>query len=211
MSIIGVMSGVAVVGFSALADGAEIKGTVGLLEDRLDLFQLEVMNELYEKNTIHFWPDYLMVESEVLNPSLELFVKGVGEYPCESDTARLSATVKDGPVFLTKKEGNGSSLESFLLSENETFCVDFASSEDLEWQYQLSSGSERSNVIRFAHFNGDRSDLSDPIKLLSEDEIKIEFKSPYGQKNLYKNDLLLEEVGFLIKNSVDELEWNLSL
>ena len=52
----------------------------------------------------------------------------------------------------------------------------------MEWSYQLSKDADKSNILRFIHFNLNREDLANPVYISSGEGEFITIKAPYAKK-----------------------------
>jgi len=210
IAIISIMSGVVVVGFQSFSDSVKAQETGAVIGDYLKQLELEIAQSQYEKTTVSFLPDYLMVISHVNDPEIDLEIKGFGLNPCLEGEVVVSISTNGNPAYVTKTDENGDSLEVLVFDENGVICVDFLSAKELNWNFQAHYQSQSSDALRFFHFNLNREDVSDPFKIISGLDYQVEFETPYGQQRLILEDEeVFDEVSLLLENSVEGVEWAL--
>ena len=175
ISIIAVLSVGAYVGFRGTGDTLLAREAAGIVQDTVKITEMEILKDDYEKSTIYFLEDYLVIISEPEGKSLELTL----DNSC-TDGHNISFS-SDGN--LTKKDSNGNLIESKSVSSGESECVAFKNSEQIGWNYQLSSAGEVSDVIRFLHFNVDREKETN-IKITSNEGKYMSIEAPYSKKTL---------------------------
>jgi len=206
VTIIAILATAATVGFRYLGDTLRTKQAGGVIVDTIKELELELLQNYYKKSTLYFLPDYLVVVSEPEEVALEMTWNGMN-----GDCGEIK--IKDSGNFTkTNEEGAVIAIESVTATDlaPDTKCVDFRDSEDREWHYQIISGSEKSALIRFIHFNIDRDNPSG-ITLATSDsgdsvsDYKLELSAPYATKQKYKHDAVTDEsIDLEIRNSDDQ-------
>lgn len=190
IAIIAIMSTTAVVSFGSFDQTLKVKETGEVIQDTVKRLELEVSRGQYFKNRLVFEKDFLAVESQEENAILPLNYLGLGEGSCNADEIALEIGEGEAPVYLRKIEENGNDLEIKVEKFNKTTCIkDFMMAKEREWGYQLFTENQKSNIIRLIHFNLNRSNLMDPIRIESGTEYTLELKSPYGKKQIYKGQV----------------------
>jgi four helix bundle protein len=178
-AIIAIMSVSGVVGFRYMGDTLRTKEAAGVITDTVKKAEMEIMREEYAKNTIHFLSDYLVIVSEPADKSLGLTV---------SDCTEGRQLNYGSNGNLVKTDGDGNRLEIKTVASGTNDCIiDFPSSDETEWRYQLTDSSSPdtkfSDIIRFIHFNVDRVNLSD-IKVTGGEGKTVAIEAPYGKKTI---------------------------
>ena len=186
VSIIAVLSVSAVVGFRYMGDTLRTKEAKGIITDTIKKVELEMIRESYQKSTINFLEDYLVVVSEPEENNLEL---------------TLGASCSNGHNIefgsdgnLIKKDGEGETLSAKTVVSGTDECVEFTESSETEWQYQIISNGDQSNIIRFIHFNINRTNPSG-ITISSGVGATMAIEAPYAKKTLSTDPISLEISG----------------
>jgi prepilin-type N-terminal cleavage/methylation domain-containing protein len=170
VTIIALMSVGAVVGFGKMGDTMRTKEAASAVKDIVKKTELEILKEDYKKSTIHFLSDYIVIVSEPENVNLNLDY-GIG---CLTTTETTSQN-------LIKKDDKGNLLESLTIPPLPT-CTGFQESNETGWQYQLRTGGSVSNVVRFVHFNLNRTE---PSRIILSDTTKtLTIEAPYAKKTI---------------------------
>lgn len=189
VAIVGIMASSVVIGFNSFGETVRTKETAGVITDLIKRLELEMIRRDYTKQTVHFEEDYLAVEAhvegEVSDTSFSLKWLGTGG-SCSPDEEVLEIENKQPtPVYLAKRDQYGNNLEIQPISPGppEYECVDFLNSEETEWQYQVFSGSQGSQIIRFLHFNIRRDSGNQPA--LNSNNYTLEISAPYASKEIY--------------------------
>lgn len=176
-----------VVGFTQLGEILRIREVKGLMQDVIKQEELKVLRGDFEKVVIHYYEDYLVVEEYLENADLDLDIASC-VLPFDVNNYQLVFD-SDQDSNLTKLDHEGEILEIKSVSAGSTECINFndpnQNPSDIEWAFQLTSGSDESNVIRFIHFNLKR----DLQKFMSIDPAdagaKVEISAPYGKKRVF--------------------------
>ena len=183
VAIISIMAASVVVGFGSFESTVRTRETAGVISDTLKNLELEMIRRDYVKQTVHFEPEYLIVETQVENQTLGLKWNGPGGC-AEGEELEITNTVSPTPVYLARRDRYGNNMEiNAFTGASETACVDFAESEETEWQYQLFTGADRSQVIRFIHFNVRRGDKD--VVSIQNNDVTLEISAPYAGKKYY--------------------------
>jgi len=203
VSIIAVLATAASVGFRYLGDTLRTKQAGGVIADTIKELEMELLQNYYEKSTLYFLLDYLVVVSEPEEATLGITWNGFNTTGC-ADMGEIGFE-SDGN--LTKTDEDGGTLAITSVQENSQECVSFKDSADSEWNYQIQSGSDKSALVRFIHFNVDRTNPSG-ITLASSvvgeevSDYKLELSAPYATKQKYKQNVLTDEaIDLEIRNS----------
>ncbi len=195
ISIMAIMSVTVVVSFNGLAEKIRVKETAGVIKDLIKQLELEVLNDDYQQNIIHFESDFLVVKSQAKGSNLTLNYEGMSPDGCEVNAVGLSVSDVEGEVELHRNDDKGNPLEVTTLSEQELHCVEFQSSKKLEWAFQLKSESDTSNVIRLIHFNLNRYNLKHTVQIESGNEYELVIEAPYAKEHfLLDNEKFLDAV-----------------
>ncbi len=175
ISIIAIMSVVGVVGFRGSGDTLVTRQVKGIIEDTVKIAELEIQGDEYEKSTIHFLSNYLVIVSEPEDISLNL---SLGSVDGDCHNVEIES---DGSLI--KKDSEDNPIEAINVEENDTVCIDFMNSMETEVRYQIASGGEQSEVVRFIHFDVKREKPTGVI--LSGDTSKtLEISAPYSKKKV---------------------------
>lgn len=208
-----IMSVSSVVGFGYLGDILRVRGVTGLIADTVRQEELKVLRGDFESATVHFLTDYMVIEEFAEDAELQLTLNKNG--PCVP-VGNYEILISDSGN-LTKKDGDGAILKIESVTPPSK-CIIFKNSKDTEWQYQLTSGNEFSNVIRFIHFNIQREDLknseelSNPVYISSGNDSKVVISAPYAKKNIYDdNSKSVGWVELTVKDSNDNSQETLTV
>lgn len=187
VAVIGVMAGSVVVGFNGFGQTVRIQETGGVLTDTLKRLELETIRRDYEKSTVHFEENFLVLESEVEGQTLTLNYFGPDDCPAGEVKIEVDATSQ---VSLAQRDeyGNNMEISSYGPSGLEEVCINFLDAPETEWQYQAFNSGNKSQVIRFLHFNI-RRDSADPVTV-SSNPYTLEISAPYAKKVFYNADLV---------------------
>ncbi len=187
MAIISIMSATTVIGFNRFSESVQVRETAGLLKDRLQALELEVLEGDYEDNTVHFLRNYLVIESELPNASLSLDFSLTA---CAGDPGFNISTTE--PVQLSRQNEFGETLDLSTYSSDVAICPDFTNQDEPSLEYSLFNNTQWSNKLRFMHFNVQGLDSAQPVSLVDE-AIRLEINGPYAKKTVYRSDS--EELG----------------
>ncbi|MBN2086950.1 four helix bundle protein [Candidatus Peregrinibacteria bacterium] len=173
ISIIAIMTVAGVVGFRGSGDTLVVKQVKGIIEDTVKTLELEIIGDEYEKSTMHFLPNFLVVVSEKGDESLDLSLGA------DCTNGQLINIENDGSLIKRDKEGNP--LESKNVSSGTTECIAFNNSSEIEEHYQLSSAGAISPIIRFIHFDV-RREKPAGVVLSGDTDETMEISAPYAKK-----------------------------
>lgn len=182
VGIVALLSISSVVGFGYLGDTLKVREVTGVMADTIAQEELKVLRGDFEKVTIHFFKDYMVVDEQAEDATLTLTLEGdyaSGHEIRSSDSGNLAQTDEEGSI-LQIKSVSGSDLEPIPFKEEDDVA-------EIEWSYQLTSVSDLSNIIRFIHFNLQRENLNNPIFIIGNADSKIEITAPYGKKTVYSS------------------------
>lgn len=182
VAIIAIMSVSSVVGFRYMGEGLRKQETKGIISDLIKRTELEILRGDYAKSTINFLKDFLVIDGDLGDQNIELTLSSscTGGYEISSDT----------PGTLYKKDIDGNVLDAGFISGNT--CIAFNESEEREWQLQVITADSHSNILRFIHFNVNRENLNNPIKINDGDDATLEIEAPYAKKILSTTPITLE-------------------
>ncbi len=193
VAIISIMSGSVVIGFNSFAQTVRLQETAGVITDMIKNMELEMIRRDYVKQTIHFEPDYLVVEAEVESQNPDLLLSWISSTnKCNPGEEELNINNKSAnTIYLAKRDKNANNMEikAFRHSYKTFECITFKDSEETEWQYQLFESGNRSQIIRFLHFNIRRGN-SDPVEITSGNNYTLEITAPYASKTFYSGTTL---------------------
>ena len=180
VAIVAVMSVSTVVGFGYFGDVMRSREVAGIISDTLKQEELKVLRGDFESVTIYLLADYMIIEEVLEDSSFSLNFNGTAcasGYQIEFE--------EDGNLI--QKDEDGAILK--IESVTPTKCIEsFKDSEDIEWSYQLTSGNEFSDIVRFVHFNIQRDNSDNPISITSGVGSKILISAPYAKKTFYSNN-----------------------
>ena len=142
ITIIAVMTIGAVVGFRGTGDTLVVRQAAGIIEDTIKIAEMEVMNDEYESNEIHFLPEYIAIVSEVEGSSLDLSIGVINELIAGDE----------GNLVISDKEGNPIGTQPVEIGP---IMADFSMGMDLERQYQLSERTETDQTLHEPGRTGD--------------------------------------------------------
>lgn len=196
VSIIAILSVSAVVGFGYLGDILKAREVTGFLGDVVKQEELKVLRGDFESTTVHFLDNYLVIESYAEDASLELTL---GDSVDCADGHNINIPIGGN---LTQKDDEGTVMQIKTVLPGTAECIQFADSKQLEWNYELSSGDQQSNLLRFVHFNLKRENLNNPIAVITEVGARVEIVAPYGKKNVYnKSGSLTDSVEITVEDA----------
>lgn len=197
ISIIAVMAVSTTVGFRYLGDTLRTKQAAGVITDTIKRLELELLQNEYEKSRIYFATDYLVVVSEVEGSTLVLTWNQV-------DTDNNCPEIGIGSDGnLTKSNEDSEIIAVSTVSAETEVCQDFNGSSDREWNYQIMSGSEESDIIRLIHFNVNRENPSGIT--IDSNTVTLEISAPYAKKRFYdENGDLISSLSINILSSDEE-------
>jgi len=201
VAIVAVLSVSSVIGFGYLGNTLKAREAAGFVSDLVKQEELKVLRGDFAKAVIHFLPDYLVIEEWPPDATdyLNLGSTTCNNVPPDKHIEYKIEFSKAGN--LTKKNGDGDVLEVKPVDAiNSPICVPFKTASDTEWSYQLTSGDQSSAILRFVHFNLQRDNTQNSLKLLSGYGSKAVINAPYGRKRLidekgFTKDSLLITVG----------------
>lgn len=178
ISIVAILSVSSVLGFGYLGQILRVRESAGFLSDVVKQEELKVLRGDFDKAVVHFLTHYLAIEEWPTGSPLRLDLGGA----CgESGYGISYLAIPAGS--LVKKNGDGEVLQITSATVAGTPCIEFKDSEDLEWNYQLTSGDQVSPVLRFVHFNLDRSNPQNANHIVNLS--RMEIIAPYGKKRFY--------------------------
>lgn len=184
VSIIAILSISSIVGFGYLGDMLKARQATGLLADIVKQEELKVLRGDFDKVVVHFFKNYLVLESYVGDEAYKL-TKGVTD--CSADDVNLELP---GDGNLTQKDEDGGiiKIETVVAPPPppSTYkCAEFYGSEETEWNYQFTGDNGISNQVRFVHFNIQRESVSSPLSISIHAGSRVEILAPYGKKKVY--------------------------
>lgn len=180
VAIVAVMSVSTVVGFGYFGDVMRSREVAGIISDTLKQEELKVLRGDFESATIHFLDDYMVIEEVLEDSSFSLNLGDV----CGIEAYQIEFT-ENGNLIQKDEDGAILKIESVVSPSK---CIElFKDSEDIEWQYQLTSGNEFSDIVRFVHFNIRRDNLDNPISVVSGNDSKVVINAPYAKKTFYNS------------------------
>lgn len=188
VAIMAIMASTVVIGFNSFGQTIQLQETVGVITDRVKALELETIRRDYQKNIINFEENFMVVESKVVDATLELDYKGIG-VGCDPEEVALGIENVSGTVQLAKRDSEGNNLEITPYTSDETACIDFSEADEDEWRYQLFNTSEKSHEIRLIHFNIRRDLGSELPKIKSGTNYTLEISAPYSKKVFYDDDV----------------------
>jgi four helix bundle protein len=183
ISIVALLSAGAVLGFGNLGTTLREKEVVGFLGDTIQQEELKVLRNDLSKARIHFLRDFLVIEEWTSDSVPTLSLDGLCSGSADDKNRKISYSSGN----LTQKDGEGNVIAVKNVTAG-TPCITFDSSQDLEWNYQLKTegGAKASPLIRFVHFNLQRSHSENFFSIGSNTGSILEIQSPYGKKRLFK-------------------------
>jgi len=190
VAIISIMSGTVVLGFNSFGQTVRVRETAGVITDLIKNMELGMIRRDYKKQTIHFAPDYLVTEAEAEEQDPDLLLSWNGPSGTCGNAEELAIQNNSlSVVYLAKRDNHENNMEINPISPGAvTECINFKNSEEPEWQYQLFSGSKKSQTIRFLHFNIRRDDQSNlPAIEQGPPTYTLEISAPYAGETFYKN------------------------
>jgi len=199
VAIIAIMASTVVIGFGSFEKTVRTQETAGVISDTIKNLELEMIRRDFVKQTVNFEANYLVIEAEVENQTLDL--KWNREGSC-GDDEELEITNPSGlPVYLAQRDKYGNNMQiDAITTTSDTVCVDFLGSDETEWRYQLFSGSDRSQTIRFVHFNIKRDGNPDN-PAIQPNSYTLKITAPYGSKEFYNSgSLITNPVALLVQN-----------
>ena len=183
ISILGILATSAVVGFSYFGEGIKAQEVVGLIEDTIEQSQLAVLNGDYEKTELNFLENFLVAVDEPKDASLDLAPDLSGTCT-ETGQSGYWLRTTDGGV-LNKRDESGRLLNVVTLAARGQVCITgFEDAREIQWQYQLTSNSDYSPVVRFVHFNRGTAFALD----VSNGPYRMELLAPYAKKKVYDDE-----------------------
>lgn len=178
VSILGVLGTGVMVGWNSFGSAVKAKEVVGMIEDIIRESEAAVLKGDYEKVTLHFRENYLVLEESISEASLTL---NLGT--CTNGEPAVTA-VQAGTLQKTNESGQSVRVQTISASGSECV-ISFETAPEREWRYQLISDGAQSSIIRFAHFN-----LGTSFELRTADggspaSYRLEIIAPYGKKQLF--------------------------
>jgi len=188
IAIISIMAGTVTIGFGSFIQTVRLQQTKGVITDTISNLTPEILRDEYQKQTVHFDEDYLVIEAEVENQSLSLKWNGEGACGTGKEELEIDNTGPSNHVHFAKKDKYENNIDIISIAPliSEIICVDFIDSEKTEWQYQLFRDSDVSQVIRLIHFNIRRND-ADTVKITNGNNFTFEISAPYATEKFYDN------------------------
>jgi prepilin-type N-terminal cleavage/methylation domain-containing protein len=187
LGIIAILSVSSIAGFGYLGDTLKTREVTGLIGDMIQQEELKELRGDFNKATIYFLADYVVIDEDPENKALQLsFAQDVScaeKHKIVFDLNESALTAN-----LIKKDDKGVVIETKSIAKNGSECIEFKNSEGLEWDYQLIESGQFSNTVRFAHFNIQRDNLNNPVSITGGAGSKIEITAPYGKKLVYDSD-----------------------
>lgn len=194
IAIITVLSTSLWMGFSAFGQNTQVKETAKIIQDLLNQLELEVSQGFAVENKVSFEKGYLKVRTQTPDSILSLSEAGLGKEGCKPTEIALKIGEGEKNLYLKKTNEKGDPLEISVVHANEIVCIpSFMKSSEVNWNYQLLSPKQASNLIRFLHFNLRSSSFSSEVKIVEGTDLEMQYKAPYGQKTYFKNGIPLNE------------------
>ncbi len=195
VAIISIMSGSVVIGFNSFGQTVRLQETAGVITDIIKSMELEMIRRDYVKQTIHFEPDYLVAEAEVESQNPDLLLSWNGQGSCASGEEELAIENKSAKtIYLAKRDQDDNNMEIKAIAPSPaptpTECITFKDSKETEWQYQLFESGNRSQIIRFLHFNIRRGNDNN-LPAIDLNNYTLEITAPYASKTFYDGATLL--------------------
>jgi prepilin-type N-terminal cleavage/methylation domain-containing protein len=207
VGIIVILSASSIAGFGYLGNILKTREVTGLLGDMIQQEELKILRGEFNKSTMYFLADYIVVDEEPADATLKLsFAQDnscAEKYKIAFDLNESTLTAN-----LIKKDEEGVVVETKSVAKNGSQCIEFKNSEGVEWDYQLIDSEKFSNTVRFAHFNIQRGNLNDPVSITDGAGSKIEITAPYGKKLVYDSDGILmddpSDPGYHVKLKIED-------
>jgi prepilin-type N-terminal cleavage/methylation domain-containing protein len=193
VGIIAILSVSAIAGFGYLGDTLKTREITGLIGDIIQQEELKVLRKDFDKATMHFLADYLVINEESQDKTLKLSFE---EDDSCAEKYKLVFDLNDSTpnADLIQKNEDGTTMETKNVTKGSSECIEFKNSEELEWNYQLNASDQSSNTVRLVHFNIQRDNLNNPVSITNGVGSKIEISAPYGKKAVYdSNGTLMED------------------
>lgn len=188
VAIISIMAGSVVVGFNSFGQTVRVREPAGVVLDTIKNLELEMIRHEYDKQTVHFEEDFMVVEAEPENETLKLNWKGMGgDCPDEYGWLEMDNSGSPDTIFLAKRDQYGNNIEITPVGAGlvTDACIEFIASDETEWDYQLFKDANRSQTVRFIHFNIRRGDASGEAKITAGTNYTLELSAPYAAKQFY--------------------------
>jgi len=182
VAIIAILAVSATAGLGLLGDILKVRQVTGIMGDIIKQEDLKVLRGDFEKATIYFLPYYIVIEETPKELNLTL---GIKKDPSCPEGYKIDY---GNDANLIQKDGEGETLDAKVVKTGDSDCVEFKTSEETEWNFQMIEGAKFSQNIRFVHFNVQRDNLTNPIYVSLGVDSKIEITAPYGKKKVYKID-----------------------
>ena len=184
VSIIAIMSVSTVVGFRHMGEGLRKQETKGIISDLIKRTELEILRGDYQKSTINFLEEFLVINEDLGDQNIELTL---------GSTCDVGYNIQSNiPGTLYKKDIDGNVLDAGFITGTNPKCIEFSESEEREWQFQVITPSQYSNILRFVHFNVNRENLNNPVLIKDLTDEKLTIEAPYAKKTLSINPIELK-------------------
>jgi four helix bundle protein len=184
VAIVAILSVSSVIGFGYLGNTLKARESAGFLSDIVKQEELKVLRGDFDKAVIHFLSDYLVIEEW---PSGAAESLGFVNTTCNTNDYEIHYAASGN---LTQKNGDGDVIQvkPVIGSDTGIECPGFLKAKDTEWNFQLTSGDQSSAIIRYVHFNLQRDNIQDPLRLNSNAGAKAVVYAPYGRKRFFDKD-----------------------
>lgn len=195
IAIIATVSLSSVVGFARLRDVLLLREASTFILDLVKQQELKILRGDFEKSTITFLNDYMVVEEFIEGATLDLSL--FDNCPA-GKPGKYGVSIKnDGQLVQSSPDGV---IQTRQLSVNTNDCeTDIAGATYRELIYQLINGDQYSNRIRFVHFNlnrepndADKKRVNNTIEISSGATTRVEISPPYGKKIIYNQQGLVK-------------------
>ena len=187
ITIIAVLSASSFAGFGYLGDILKVNEVSNVLKDSIKYEGLKILRGDFVRSDINFLSDFLVINQHPKETDLTLSFKRYEK--CEGKYQILFTLSDDvQAASLIKKNKNGKVLNIKSVRNGGSECISFKNSKDTIWDYQLISSKKSSNIIRFTHFNIQRSNLNDLMSIAEGNGSRVEIRAPYSKKYFYDSD-----------------------
>ena len=212
VAIISIMAGTVVVGFNSFGETVRTRETAGVITDTIKNLELEMIRREFVKQTVNFEEGYLVVEAQVENQSEDMILEWEGPNGnCEE--LKITNPLSGTPVYLAQRDAEDNNMQIDAITDaSKTVPVCFADSDETEWRYQLFKGADRSQVIRFIHFNIRRGSTADYARIADGTDYTLEITAPYASKEIFEIDpntkekIPVTQADLTIQNGGDPVE-----
>ncbi|MBI5411902.1 prepilin-type N-terminal cleavage/methylation domain-containing protein [Candidatus Peregrinibacteria bacterium] len=174
VAIIAIISVGSMASFSLVGDIVRVKQGAGLIQDIIHQMDGQALRGEYQKMTVHFLTNYLVIEYEP---------KGLESNLLKWDSNNITAT-QGGNLYKSDSAGRQISINVVPAGSVQNLDTNFRNAKEDGWQFQLKNGNQFSEIIALRHFNVNRDSQQTNLLSLDPNTVILTVEAPYAKHSV---------------------------